>query len=87
MLLGAQAANAQTFPPGGNTAVVDAAHVLTLGQAYELATKLEIYQRRSGHIVIVATIPSLQGYRRRRRGYQLLEVSPAYRGAPNLAVA
>ena len=71
LLLAAQAANAQTFPQRGTTAVVDAAHVLTLGQAHELAMKLENYQRRSGHGVVVATIPSLQGYPVADYGYRL----------------
>lgn len=59
------------FPVRGRAAVVDAAHVLTVGQAAALNERIAAWDRATGHQFVVATVPSLQGLSIAEYGYQL----------------
>lgn len=59
-LLPAQA-HAQTFPERGRNAVVDAANVIPDKQEAALAARLTAWQRETGHQLVVATVPDLDG--------------------------
>jgi uncharacterized protein len=51
--------------------VVDAAKILSNESHLSIDRKLRDYQARSGHQVVVATVPSLEGYEIREYGNQL----------------
>lgn len=51
--------------------VVDTAHILSADQAAALEAKLQAIQANTGHQVVVATIPDLQGHPIDDYGYQL----------------
>jgi uncharacterized protein len=53
---------AQTFPERGRSAVVDAADVIPDNQERALDERLTAWQRETGHQLVVATVPDLQGY-------------------------
>ncbi|HTU10692.1 MAG TPA: TPM domain-containing protein [Allosphingosinicella sp.] len=53
-------ARAQTFLERGRDAVVDAANVIPDAEERALARRLTAWQRRTGHQLVVATVPSLQ---------------------------
>jgi uncharacterized protein len=61
-LLAAAPAHAQTFPERGRAAVVDAANVIPDGEEAALAARLTAWERETGHQLVVATVPGLQGY-------------------------
>ena len=69
-LLAAGPAFAQTFPKFTGF-VVDAANVLSPTQEAALTAKLDALQKTTGRQLIVATIPSLQGYPIEDYGYRL----------------
>lgn len=54
-------AAAQTYPERGRNAVVDAANVIPDGQEAALAASLTAWQRETGHQLVVATVPNLDG--------------------------
>jgi uncharacterized protein len=71
LLLAAPAyADALTFPPLTGR-VVDNAHVLTAEQSAALSAKLQTIEQNTGHQVVVATVPDLQGDDIADYGYQL----------------
>ncbi|MDB5700974.1 MAG: methanol dehydrogenase [Sphingomonadales bacterium] len=61
---------AQTFPPLTGR-VVDAAKILSAEQVAALDGKLQALETASGHQLVVATIPDLQGYPIEDYGYKL----------------
>ncbi len=61
---------ALTFPPLTGR-VVDAANVLSAQTRADLETKLANLQQKTGHQLVVATVPSLQGTDIADYGYQL----------------
>jgi len=69
-LLVAPALAAPTFPPLTGR-VVDNAHILSPGTAQKLDGELAGLERQTGHQLVVATIPDLQGYDIEDYGYQL----------------
>jgi uncharacterized protein len=69
-LLFALPAAAQTFPPLTGR-VVDQANLLTPAQRTALDTKLAALETQSGHQLVVAIIPDLQGYPIEDYGYRL----------------
>lgn len=54
-------AHAQAFPERGRNAVVDAANVIPDKQEAALAARLTAWQRETGHQLVVATVPDLEG--------------------------
>ncbi len=63
-------ASAQTFPQLTGR-VVDDAHLLTPAQVGDLTNKSEVLQAQTGRQLVVATVPSLQGYAIEDYGYRL----------------
>ena len=63
-------AAAPTFPPLTGR-VVDGANILSPQVEAELTTKLETLEKSTGRQLVVATVPSLQGYEIEDYGYQL----------------
>ena len=61
---------APTFPPLTGR-VVDDAHILSPDAQRDLTTKLENLETTTGRQLVVATVPSLQGYPIEDYGYQL----------------
>ncbi|OXE35213.1 MAG: methanol dehydrogenase [Phenylobacterium zucineum] len=61
---------APTFPPLTGR-VVDNAHILSAQAQQDLTDKLADLEAKTGHQVVVATIPDLQGYPIEDYGYQL----------------
>lgn len=53
---------AQTYPDRGRAAVVDAANIIPDTEEALLAMRLVAWQRQTGHQLVVATVPDLQGY-------------------------
>lgn len=70
LVLVAMPAGAQTFPKFTGL-VVDAANVLPPATRADLTAKLEALQRDTKRQLVVATIPSLQGYPLDEYGYKL----------------
>ncbi|MEP6784370.1 MAG: TPM domain-containing protein [Sphingomonadales bacterium] len=70
LLFFAAPAFAQTFPPLSGR-VVDAANLLQPDQKAALEAKLEGIEKTTGHQVVVATIPDMQGYPLEDYGYRL----------------
>ncbi|TXC71696.1 TPM domain-containing protein [Sphingomonas ginsenosidivorax] len=64
-------ASAQTFPKFTGV-VVDAANVIPDDQEAALTTRLQDLQKTTGNQLVVATIPSLEGYPIEDYGYRLL---------------
>ena len=64
-------AQAQTFPKPNNTRVVDAANILAPADEAALDAKLAAYEKNTGRQMVVATIPSLEGYPIEDYGYRL----------------
>ena len=64
-------ASAQTFPKFTGS-VVDAANVIPDAQEAALTTRLQDLQKSTGNQLVVATIPSLEGYPIEDYGYRLL---------------
>ena len=69
-LLLAMPAFAQTFPKLSGR-VVDDAHLLSPEQTASLTTKLEALEKQSGRQMVIATVPSLEGYDISYYGYRL----------------
>jgi uncharacterized protein len=69
-LLLAAPGSAQTFPPLTGR-VVDAAHLLDAAQTADLDAKLAALETQSGHQMVVATVPSLEGQEIEDYGYKL----------------
>lgn len=61
---------APTFPPLTGR-VVDNAHVLSPATAQKLESELATLEIQTGHQLVVATVPDLQGYEIEDYGYQL----------------
>ena len=61
---------APTFPPLTGR-VVDDAHVLSPATVQQLDTELASLEAQTGHQLVVATVPDLQGYEIEEYGYQL----------------
>lgn len=70
LLLCAFPAFAQTFPPLTGR-VVDAANLLQPDQKAALEAKLAAVEQATGHQVVIATIPDVQGYPLEDYGYRL----------------
>jgi uncharacterized protein len=70
LLLVAASAFAQTFPPLSGR-VVDAANVIPADLEAQLTQKLAALETQSGRQVVVATLPSLEGYEISDYGYRL----------------
>ncbi len=70
LLLCAFPAFAQTFPPLTGR-VVDAANILQPEAKAALEAKLEGVEKATGHQVVIATIPDMQGYPLEDYGYRL----------------
>ncbi|UVO55948.1 TPM domain-containing protein [Sphingomonas sp. SUN039] len=70
LLLCAFPAFAQTFPPLTGR-VVDAANILQPDAKAALEAKLEGVEKATGHQVVIATIPDMQGYPLEDYGYRL----------------
>lgn len=64
------AQEAINFPPLTGR-VVDAANILTPDQTSALADRLKALEDKTGHQVVIATIPDLQGHEIEDYGYQL----------------
>ncbi len=74
LLLGASlasSAHAQTFPKPNNTRVVDAADIIPADREAVLDAKLKALEDNSKRQLVVATIPSLEGYDIADYGYRL----------------
>jgi uncharacterized protein len=71
MLFAGLAEAAPKFPPLTGR-VVDDAHVLSPATQQKLTGELADLEARTGHQLVVATIPDLQGYEIEDYGYQLL---------------
>lgn len=69
-LLFAAPAAAQTFPQLTGR-VVDDAHLLTPAEIADLTQKSQALEAQSGRQLVVATVPSLQGYPIEDYGYRL----------------
>ncbi|MEG3163185.1 TPM domain-containing protein [Sphingomonas sp. PB2P19] len=67
----ASPASAQTFPKFTGF-VVDTANVIPADQEAALTTRLDNLQKATGNQLVVATIPSLEGYPIEDYGYRLL---------------
>jgi len=63
--------HAQTFPKPNNTRVVDAANLIAPAEETALDAKLAAYEKETGRQMVVATIPSLEGYPIEDYGYRL----------------
>jgi uncharacterized protein len=61
---------APRFPPLTGR-VVDDAHMLSAGAAQQLDVELAALEQATGHQLVVATVPDLQGYEIEEYGYQL----------------
>lgn len=59
------------FPDRNRQAVVDAANVIPDAQEHALAERIGAYVKRTGHQLVVATVPSLGGQEVRDYGYRL----------------
>ena len=70
VMLAQPAHSAPTFPPLTGR-VVDNAQLLSAQGSQELSAKLEALEKATGHQVVVATLPTLQGYEIEDYGYQL----------------
>ncbi len=70
-LLAGQALAAGPAFPALTGRVVDGANILSPQVEAELTTKLENLERTTGRQLVVATVPSLQGYEIEDYGYQL----------------
>lgn len=70
MLLPAGQAAAQTFPAFTGF-VVDSANVIPAAEEEAITRRLDALQQATGHQIVVATIPDLQGYPIEDFGYQL----------------
>jgi len=70
LLLAPATARAQSFPAFSGL-VTDAANVLPADRKAALEAKLEALQQQTGHQLVVATIPDLQGYDIADYGYRL----------------
>lgn len=70
-IAGTGTADAQTFPKFTGV-VVDAANVIPDDQEAALTTRLQDLQKTTGNQLVVATIPSLEGYPIEDYGYRLL---------------
>ena len=70
MLLLAAPASAQTFPALSGR-VVDDAHLLTPEQVQDLTSKSAALEAQKGAQLVIATVPSLQGYPIEDFGYRL----------------
>ncbi len=70
LLVCAFPALAQTFPPLTGR-VVDAANLLQPDQKAALEAKLQSIEQSTGHQVVIATIPDMQGYPLEDYGYRL----------------
>lgn len=70
LLAAAPAWAAPKFPPLTGR-VVDDAGILSSGTEAKLTTELEALEAKTGHQVVVATLPDLQGYEIEDYGYQL----------------
>jgi uncharacterized protein len=64
-------AQAQTFPKPNNTRVVDTANLIAPADETALDAKLAAYEKETGRQMVVATIPSLEGYPIEDYGYRL----------------
>lgn len=71
LLLPALALAAPKFPPLTGR-VVDDAQILSPAAEQQLTDELAALEQQTGHQVVVATLPSLQGYEIEDFGYQLL---------------
>jgi uncharacterized protein len=60
-----------TFPERGRAAVVDGANVIQEDDERALNARVAAWDRRTGHQLVIATVPSLQGYDIKDFGYQL----------------
>lgn len=60
-----------SFPDRNRQAVVDAANVIPDEQEHALAERIGAYVKRTGHQLVVATVPSLGGQEIRDYGYRL----------------
>jgi len=69
--LSASPAIAQNFPERGTAPVVDAANVIDPATEAALTQKLEAFNQRTQRQLVVATVPSLDGYEISDYGYQL----------------
>lgn len=65
------AAAGPNFPDRGRAGVVDAANVIPDDAERALNARVVAWDRRTGHQLVVATVPSLQGYDVKDFGYQL----------------
>lgn len=65
------AAAGPTFPDRGRAGVVDAANVIPDDAERALNARVVAWDRRTGHQLVIATVPSLQGYDVKDFGYQL----------------
>ncbi|WP_404711502.1 TPM domain-containing protein [Sphingomonas sp. MMS24-J13] len=64
-------ANTFTFPDRGRAGVIDAAHVLPPSDLEALNREIVDWDRSTGHQLVVATVPDLQGGDIKDYGYQL----------------
>src|SRR5262245_60920343 len=71
LFLPALALAAPTFPPLTGR-VVDDANILSPAAEQKLTGELAALEQQTGHQLVVATLPSLQGYEIEDYGYQLL---------------
>ncbi len=71
MALFASPALAQNFPERGTAPVVDAANVIDPATEASLTQKLDAFNQRTQRQLVVATVPSLDGYEISDYGYQL----------------
>lgn len=71
LLMGLAPANAQTFPAPNKTHVVDAANIIPPDREAALDAKLAGVEQQSGRQLVVATVPSLEGYPIEDYGYRL----------------
>lgn len=82
----ATAAHAQSFPRFSGF-VIDPANVLPPQQEAELTRRLDALQQKTGHQLVVATVPDLQGYTIEDYGYRLLRAwGVGLKGADNGAI-
>jgi uncharacterized protein len=70
LALVAAPAAAQTFPQLSGR-VVDQAHLLTPAEVADLTSKSQALEQQSGRQLVVATVPSLEGYPIEDYGYRL----------------
>jgi uncharacterized protein len=62
---------APTFPDLAGRRVADDAHVLSAATVTDLTAKLAALEAKTGHQLVVVTVPDLQGYDIEDYGYQL----------------